>query len=220
MRCGVGSRAWAAVDLQNGVSFLPKTDDHARRLKMLQNDAAEMGGEEVIEESVDVDRPQEEMVVARGRAVGLSHYRRRVRPFRPAALVDYYWVVPRSPFVRLLAVVLFVLAGSAEPAWELAHALSHLHGQHQQESRGVPPLRADRSSLSALGQDHGHRHPAFEPAARASGTSAAPGPVLPSAMFCFSAAVSPIRVPPRPASNTRAGPDPTYSPQSRAPPFL
>ena len=30
-----------AVYLQNGVCLLPKTDDHVRRLKMLENDVAE-----------------------------------------------------------------------------------------------------------------------------------------------------------------------------------
>jgi len=34
--------------LQNGVCLLPKTDDHVRRLKMLENDITEMGGDAVI----------------------------------------------------------------------------------------------------------------------------------------------------------------------------
>ena len=58
-------KSTGAVYLQNGVCLLPKTDDHVRRLKMLENDIAEMGGEAVILEAVALDRLQEEKVVAR-----------------------------------------------------------------------------------------------------------------------------------------------------------
>jgi hypothetical protein len=56
------------VYLQNGVCLLPKTDDHVRRLKMLENDVADMGGESVILETVALDRSQEEKVVVRFKA--------------------------------------------------------------------------------------------------------------------------------------------------------
>src|SRR3954468_7392740 len=36
-------KGMGAVYLQNGVCQLPKTDDHVRRLKMLENDITEMG---------------------------------------------------------------------------------------------------------------------------------------------------------------------------------
>ena len=58
-------KAMGAVYLQNGVCLLPKTDDHIRRLKMLDNDVAEMGGEAVILETVGVDRAQQEKVITR-----------------------------------------------------------------------------------------------------------------------------------------------------------
>jgi hypothetical protein len=58
-------KSMGAVYLQNGVCLLPKIDDHARRLKMLQNDVTEMGGESVILETVALDRPQQEKVLAR-----------------------------------------------------------------------------------------------------------------------------------------------------------
>lgn len=58
-------KSMGAVYLQNGVCLLPKTDDHARRLKMLENDIAGMGGEAVILEAVALDRLQEDKVVAR-----------------------------------------------------------------------------------------------------------------------------------------------------------
>jgi hypothetical protein len=61
-------KGMGAVYLQNGVCLLPKTDDHARRLKMLENDVAEMGGEAVILETVALDKAQEEKVVARFKA--------------------------------------------------------------------------------------------------------------------------------------------------------
>jgi hypothetical protein len=58
-------KSMGAVYLQNGVCLLPKTDDHVRHLKMLENDIAEMGGEAVILEAVALDRLQEDKVVAR-----------------------------------------------------------------------------------------------------------------------------------------------------------
>src|ERR1700757_195615 len=58
-------KSMGAVYLQNGVCLLPKTDDHARRLKIVENEVAEMGGEAIILEAVPMDRLQEEKVVAR-----------------------------------------------------------------------------------------------------------------------------------------------------------
>jgi CRISPR/Cas system-associated endoribonuclease Cas2 len=57
-----------AVYLQNGVCLRPKTDDHARRLKMLENEIAEMDGNSVILETVALDRSQEDKVVGRFKA--------------------------------------------------------------------------------------------------------------------------------------------------------
>ncbi|NKJ08271.1 Chromate resistance protein ChrB [Rhizobium sp. SG741] len=51
-----------AVYLQYGVCLLPKTDDHVRRLKMLENDVSKMGGESVILETIALDRAQEDKV--------------------------------------------------------------------------------------------------------------------------------------------------------------
>jgi hypothetical protein len=65
----------AAVYLQNGVCLLPKTDDHVRRLKMVENEIAEMGGESVILETVALDRSQEDKVVARFKADRDEQYR-------------------------------------------------------------------------------------------------------------------------------------------------
>jgi hypothetical protein len=61
-------KGMGAVYLQNGVCLLPKTDDHVRRLKMLENDIAEMDGDAVILEAVALDRGQQEKVVARFKA--------------------------------------------------------------------------------------------------------------------------------------------------------
>jgi hypothetical protein len=54
-RIALGRRlkGMGAVYLQNGVCLLPKTDDHVRRLKMVEDEIAEMGGESVIRETVD-----------------------------------------------------------------------------------------------------------------------------------------------------------------------
>src|SRR5216684_1705730 len=68
-------KSMGAIYLQNGVCLLPKTDDHARRLKMLENDIAEMGGEAVILQTVALDRAQEDKVVARFQADRDDAYR-------------------------------------------------------------------------------------------------------------------------------------------------
>jgi hypothetical protein len=68
-------KGMGAVYLQNGVCLLPKTDDHARRLKMLENDVAEIGGDAVILETIALDRAQEEKVLARFKADRDEAYR-------------------------------------------------------------------------------------------------------------------------------------------------
>src|ERR1700726_3036429 len=68
-------KSMGAVYLQNGVCLLPKTDDHERRLKMLENDVAEIGGGAGILENIAVGRGQEEKVVARFKADRDEAYR-------------------------------------------------------------------------------------------------------------------------------------------------
>src|ERR1700724_1194740 len=68
-------KSMGAVYLQNGVCLLPKTDDHERRLKMLENEIAEMGGDAVILETVALDRVQQDKVVARFKADRDDAYR-------------------------------------------------------------------------------------------------------------------------------------------------
>lgn len=68
-------KSMGAIYLQNGVCLLPKTDDHVRRLKMLENDVSGMGGESVILETVAFDRTQEEKVVSRFKADRDEQYR-------------------------------------------------------------------------------------------------------------------------------------------------
>jgi hypothetical protein len=58
-------KAMGAVYLQNGVCLLPRTDDHLRRLKVLENEVVEIGGEAVLLETVGPDRAQEQKVVER-----------------------------------------------------------------------------------------------------------------------------------------------------------
>lgn len=57
-----------AVYLQNGVCLLPKTDDHRRALKVIENEIAEMEGDAVLLETVALDKSQGDKVVARFRA--------------------------------------------------------------------------------------------------------------------------------------------------------
>lgn len=61
-------KGMGAVYLQNGVCLVPKTTDHTRQLKMLENEIAEAKGDSVILETVALDRTQEEKVVARFKA--------------------------------------------------------------------------------------------------------------------------------------------------------
>src|SRR5260370_12364094 len=68
-------KGMGAVYLQNGVCLLPKTDDHVRRLKMLENDIGEMGGDAVILETVALDRAQGDKVLSRFKADRDDAYR-------------------------------------------------------------------------------------------------------------------------------------------------
>jgi hypothetical protein len=61
-------KAMGGLYLQNSVCLLPKTDDHVRQLKILENDVAEMKGECVLLETVALDPAQEAKVVARFKA--------------------------------------------------------------------------------------------------------------------------------------------------------
>ncbi|MEC9432677.1 MAG: Chromate resistance protein ChrB [Pseudomonadota bacterium] len=61
-------KGMGAVYLQGGVCLLPRTPDHVRRLKMLEKDVADAGGECVILETVALDPAQEAKVMARFRA--------------------------------------------------------------------------------------------------------------------------------------------------------
>jgi hypothetical protein len=54
-----------AVYLQNGVCLLPKTDDHLRRLKVIENEIAALGGDGVLLETIGLDRAQEDKVIGR-----------------------------------------------------------------------------------------------------------------------------------------------------------
>ena len=64
-----------AVYLQNGVCLLPKTGEHVRRLKVLENEIAQMGGDCVLLETVALDRAQEDKVIARFKADRDDQYR-------------------------------------------------------------------------------------------------------------------------------------------------
>lgn len=68
-------KGMGAVYLQNGVCLLPQTDEHMRQLKMLENDASEMGGETVLLVTTSLDRKQQDKVVARFKADRDDQYR-------------------------------------------------------------------------------------------------------------------------------------------------
>lgn len=68
-------KALGAVYLQSGLCLLPKTDEHIRRLKVLENEIAAVEGEAVLLETIGLDRVQEEKVVARFSAERDEAYR-------------------------------------------------------------------------------------------------------------------------------------------------
>lgn len=61
-------KGMGAVYLQSGVCALPRTPDHVRQLKMIENEIAEAGGESVLLLTTALDRAQEDKVIARFKA--------------------------------------------------------------------------------------------------------------------------------------------------------
>lgn len=68
-------KSLGAVYLQNGVCLLPRTDEHARALKLIENDISSLGGESVILQAAPLDRHQTEKVVERFRSDRDEEYR-------------------------------------------------------------------------------------------------------------------------------------------------
>lgn len=58
-------KSLGAVYLQNGVCLLPKSDDHVRRLKIIENEILEMSGEAVLLQAVALDKAQNDKVITR-----------------------------------------------------------------------------------------------------------------------------------------------------------
>lgn len=61
-------KGMGAVYLQSGACVLPRTAEHIRQLKILENEITEAGGEAVLLLSTALDRAQEEKVIARFKA--------------------------------------------------------------------------------------------------------------------------------------------------------
>ncbi len=61
-------KGMGAVYLQNGVCLVPKTDDHLRRLKIIEHDIGEAAGESVLLETTALNRAQAEKVMTRFKA--------------------------------------------------------------------------------------------------------------------------------------------------------
>lgn len=58
-------KAMGGIYLQNGVCVLPKTNEHVRRVRVLERDISSMGGEGFLLESVSLDDVQEQRIVER-----------------------------------------------------------------------------------------------------------------------------------------------------------
>ncbi|MDE2365593.1 MAG: chromate resistance protein ChrB [Betaproteobacteria bacterium] len=61
-------KGMGAVYLQNGVCMLPLTDEHVRRVKVIENEITSMGGEAILLETTGLDRAEEEKILARFQA--------------------------------------------------------------------------------------------------------------------------------------------------------
>lgn len=68
-------KGMGAIYLQSGVCLLPRSDDHLRRLKIIENEIAEMGGDCVLLQTVGLDPAQEQKIVGRFRADRDDQYR-------------------------------------------------------------------------------------------------------------------------------------------------
>ena len=68
-------KGMGAVYLQSGVCLLPRTDEHRRALKLIENEIASMEGEAVLLESAPLDKSQNDKVVARFNADRDEEYR-------------------------------------------------------------------------------------------------------------------------------------------------
>jgi hypothetical protein len=64
-----------ALYLQNGVCVLPKNEEHLRRIKILENEIIEIGGEAVLLESTGLDSAQQERIIQRFNAERDEQYR-------------------------------------------------------------------------------------------------------------------------------------------------
>lgn len=58
-------KGMGAVYLQNSVCLVPKTEDSPRRLKMIENEISNIGGEAILLETSGLDRIQEEKIIGR-----------------------------------------------------------------------------------------------------------------------------------------------------------
>lgn len=68
-------KGMGAVYLQNGVCVLPRSDDHLRRLKVVENEIEQAGGEAILLSADGLDQRQAEKVVGRFNADRDEEYR-------------------------------------------------------------------------------------------------------------------------------------------------
>lgn len=61
-------KGMGAIYFQNGVCMLPLTDEHVRRVKVVENEITSIGGEAILLETTGLDRAQEEKILARFQA--------------------------------------------------------------------------------------------------------------------------------------------------------
>lgn len=68
-------KGMGAIYLQGGVCLLPKTDDHLRRLKVLENEITEAEGEALLLATTGLDQRQQEKIIVRFNADRNDEYK-------------------------------------------------------------------------------------------------------------------------------------------------
>ena len=133
----------------------------------------------------------------------------------------YCFAVSRSRAVRYVSVALVLLAASAEPVWEIAHAIGHAAASHHaDELAGLSPLaRNTEPGVSTLPEDDGHDHPVFQAPVRPAADLTLAVALLPFSTLWLPLDELAIRRPALSSVSARASPQASGTIRPRAPPL-
>lgn len=128
----------------------------------------------------------------------------------------------RSRASRFASVVLLLLAGSVEPAWEIGHTVAHAKlAHHAHELSEFAPAAADPAfpAVSALPDGDEHSHPIFQAPVRPPSDLILPVTSLPSKALGLQVGDLPVRRLEFPGISARGSPRTAGTTRSRAPPL-